>query len=110
MAQSVEITTPIPSAAAVAKRLGVSPSRFRILRDIATGRLREKRGDTKVGTLRLAYGDSFLQGWKNETPLKAVRQKTGKSLVQLIGDHEAKKLTRTVSLASKTGRHAETTR
>ena len=56
----------------------------------------------------MTYGESFLRGWRNDTPLDTVRKQTGKSLVQMIGDYEAKKKIRTVRPKSKTGKHAET--
>lgn len=48
------------------------------------GQIREKRGDTKVGTLRKEYGDDFAKGYRSDTHLEKVREDTGKSLSQLI--------------------------
>jgi hypothetical protein len=48
------------------------------------GEIREKRGDTKVGTLRKEYGDDFAEGYRADTHLETVREKEGKSLSQLV--------------------------
>jgi len=65
MKKSVEITTPIPSADAVAARLGVSKTRRQALYAIVDGRFRDmnstirsKRSDTTLGTLRKDHGNS----------------------------------------------------
>jgi hypothetical protein len=108
MKRSVLITTPIPSADEVAESLGISKSRMKTLRDIVDGRLREKRGDTQVGTLRQTYGNDFLVGWPSNTSLDSVRQKTGKSLIHLIREHKGKRSTvRAGRSNSKTGKYAK---
>jgi hypothetical protein len=33
------------------------------------GQIREKRGDTQVGTLRKEYGDNFAKGYRSDTHL-----------------------------------------
>jgi len=48
------------------------------------GRIREKRGDTEVGTLRKEYGEDFLKEYRSDTLLETVREDTGKSLAQLL--------------------------
>jgi hypothetical protein len=48
------------------------------------GQIREKRGDTQVGTLRHEYGDDFAKGYRSDTKLETVRQDTGKSLSELV--------------------------
>lgn len=48
------------------------------------GQIREKRGDTEVGTLRKEYGDGFAPGYRSDTHLETVRQDTGMSLSQLV--------------------------
>jgi hypothetical protein len=48
------------------------------------GQIREKRGDTRVGTLRNEYGPDFANGYRSDTKLETVRKDTGKSLSQLV--------------------------
>ena len=48
------------------------------------GEIREKRSDTKVGTLRQDYGPDFAKGYRADTHLGTVRKATGKSLSQLV--------------------------
>ena len=48
------------------------------------GQIREKRGDTRVGTLRREYGDGFASGYRSDTKLQTVRENTGKSLSELV--------------------------
>ena len=48
------------------------------------GQIREKRGDTLVGTLRQEYGDSFAKGYRSDTKLQTVREDTGKSLSEIV--------------------------
>jgi hypothetical protein len=48
------------------------------------GQIREKRGDTRVGTLRKEYGDNFAKGYRSDTKLETVRDATGKSLSELV--------------------------
>jgi hypothetical protein len=48
------------------------------------GQIREKRGDTLVGTLRKEYGADFAKGYRSDTKLETVREDTGKSLSQLV--------------------------
>jgi hypothetical protein len=53
-------------------------------RDRAGG-IRRKRGDTKVKTLRLEYGEHFLPEFRGNTRLDAVLKKKGvESLHQLL--------------------------
>lgn len=47
-------------------------------------RIREKRGDTLVRTLRDGYGDDFAKGYRGDTKLSTVREGEGKSLHQLV--------------------------
>lgn len=53
------------------------------------GQIREKRADTKVGTLREEYGQNFAPGFRADARLGTVREKTGESLHQLV--HNTKK-------------------
>ena len=46
--------------------------------------IREKRGDTLVGTLRQEYGDNFAKGYRSDTKLQTVREDTGKSLSEIV--------------------------
>jgi hypothetical protein len=48
------------------------------------GQIREKRGDTRVGTLRKEYGDDFAKGYRSDTKLETLREQTGKSLSKLV--------------------------
>jgi hypothetical protein len=41
------------------------------------GQIRKKRSDTKVGTLRAEYGDSFAPGYRADTKLGTVLKKEG---------------------------------
>jgi hypothetical protein len=47
------------------------------------GEIRQKRGDTLVGTLRKTYPD-FAPGVRSDARLDTVRERTGRSLSQLI--------------------------
>jgi hypothetical protein len=53
------------------------------------GRISEKHGNTKVGTLRETYGEDFLKDWRSDTHLETVREETGKSLTQLIQEYQS---------------------
>jgi len=53
----------------------------------ADGRISEKHGNTRVDTLRETYGDDFLAGRRGDTHLETVRAETGKSLSQLVREH-----------------------
>ena len=48
------------------------------------GTIREKRGDTLVGTLRKTYGEDFAPGRRSDMRLDTLREETGKSLSELI--------------------------
>lgn len=48
------------------------------------GKIRKKRGDTLVATLRKEYGSGFAPGVRGSTKLGTLRERTGKSLHQLI--------------------------
>jgi len=48
------------------------------------GEIREKRGDTKVETLRKEYGENFAKGYRSDTKLETLREKTGKSLSEIV--------------------------
>ncbi len=50
----------------------------------SSGQIREKRGDTRVGTLRKEYGENFAKGYRSDTKLETVREDTGKSLSELV--------------------------
>ena len=46
------------------------------VRDIS-GQIREKRGDTRIDTLRKTYGDSFAPGIRGDARLKTLLDRTG---------------------------------
>jgi hypothetical protein len=48
------------------------------------GTIREKRGDTRVSTLREIYGPGFAPGVRSDAKLETVRQRTGRSLSELV--------------------------
>lgn len=49
-----------------------------------SGQIREKRGDTLVGTLRGEYGPDFAKGYRSDAKLETVREDEGKSLSELV--------------------------
>jgi hypothetical protein len=55
------------------------------------GEIREKRGDTLVRTLRQEYGPDFAPGVRSDTKLSTVRERTGKSVRELVHDTPRKK-------------------
>jgi len=49
------------------------------------GEIRQKRSDTKVGTLRQTYGDDFAKGYRSDAHLGTVLKREGvETLDQLI--------------------------
>jgi len=48
------------------------------------GEIRQKRGDTLVGTLRKTYGPDFAPGVRSDTRLDTLRARTGASLSKII--------------------------
>lgn len=48
------------------------------------GEIRQKRGDTLVRTLRETYGPDFATGVRSDTCLDTLRERTGKSLSEII--------------------------
>ncbi len=48
------------------------------------GEIRQKRGDTLVGTLRETYGPDFAPSVRSDTRLDTLRERTGKSLSEMI--------------------------
>jgi hypothetical protein len=50
------------------------------------GEIRQKRGDTLVGTLRKTYGPEFASGVRSDMRLDTLRKRTGGSLSQLLKD------------------------
>jgi hypothetical protein len=48
------------------------------------GEIRQKRGDTRVSTLRKTYGPDFAPGIRGDAHLDTLRERTGKSLSQLL--------------------------
>jgi hypothetical protein len=48
------------------------------------GEIRQKRGDTLVGTLRKTYGPDFAPGVRSDTRLDTLRDRTGKSLSKIL--------------------------
>jgi len=55
------------------------------------GEIREKRGDTRVATLRREYGEHFAPGVRSDMRLDTLRERTGKSLHQLVHPTPKKK-------------------
>jgi len=54
------------------------------------GRISEKHGNTLVGTLRETYGPDFLPGVRSDAKLETIRDRTGKSLSELVKEHGKK--------------------
>jgi hypothetical protein len=54
------------------------------------GEIRQKRGDTLVRTLRETYGPNFLPGVRSDAKLATIRDRTGKSLSELVEEHDKK--------------------
>jgi len=48
------------------------------------GEIRQKRGDTLVGTLRRTYGPEFAPGVRSDMRLDALRERTRKSLSDIL--------------------------
>lgn len=48
------------------------------------GEIREKRGDTRVSTLRKEYGPDFAPGVRGDAKLSTLRERTGKSLSEML--------------------------
>jgi hypothetical protein len=48
------------------------------------GRIRQKRSDTLVETLRDEYGPDFAPGFRSDAQLGTVRDETGMSLSELV--------------------------
>ncbi len=48
------------------------------------GRIRQKRSDTLVATLREEYGPDFAPGFRSDAHLGTIRDQTGKSLSELV--------------------------
>jgi hypothetical protein len=54
------------------------------------GRISEKHGNTLVGTLRETYGPDFLPGVRSDAKLETIRDRTGKSLTELVKENDKK--------------------
>jgi hypothetical protein len=50
------------------------------------GEIRQKRGDTLVGTLRKTYGPEFAPGARSDMRLDTLRQRIRGSLSQMLKD------------------------
>ena len=50
------------------------------------GEIRQKRGDTLVGTLRKTYGPDFAPGARSDMRLDTLRNRTGESLTKMLKD------------------------
>jgi len=48
------------------------------------GEIRQKRGDTLVGTLRKIYGPEFAHGVRSDMRLDTLRERTGNSLSDML--------------------------
>lgn len=66
-------------------------NRTRVQKPPKAGEIRQKRGDTLVGTLRDEYGSNFAPGIRSDATLETLRQRTGKSLHELVHDMPKKK-------------------
>lgn len=54
----------------------------------ANGQIHQKRGDTRVDTLRQIYGDDFLADFRGDAHLSTVLDQTGaESLSRLVKEH-----------------------
>ena len=64
----------------IRERQGRKEKRFgRDNRRESHGQVREKRGDTRIDTLRQTYGDSFAPGIRGDAHLKTLLDRTGSS-------------------------------
>jgi hypothetical protein len=48
------------------------------------GEIRQKRGDTLVGTLRKTYGPEFAPGVRSDVRLDTLRERIGGSLTRML--------------------------
>jgi hypothetical protein len=49
------------------------------------GEIRNKHGDTRIGTLRRTYGEDFASGYRSDTKLRTVLEQSGaRSLSDLL--------------------------
>ena len=48
------------------------------------GEIRQKRGDTLVGTLRKTYGPDFAPGVRSDMRLDTLRERRGDSLSKIV--------------------------
>lgn len=48
------------------------------------GEIRQKRGDTLVGTLRKTYGPDFAPGARSDMRLDTLRERAGVSLSKIV--------------------------
>jgi hypothetical protein len=48
------------------------------------GEIRQKRGDTRVGTLRKTYGPDFAPGVRSDMRLDTLRDRMGSSLSKIL--------------------------
>ena len=48
------------------------------------GEIRQKRGDTLVGTLRKSYGPDFAPGVRSDMRLDTLRERKGSSLSRIL--------------------------
>jgi hypothetical protein len=48
------------------------------------GEIRQKRGDTRVRTLRKTYGPGFAPGVRSDMRLDTLREREGSSLSQIL--------------------------
>jgi hypothetical protein len=48
------------------------------------GEIRQKRGDTLVGTLRKTYGPDFASGVRSDMRLDTLRERAGHSLSKIL--------------------------
>jgi hypothetical protein len=55
-----------------------------------SGEIDRKRSDTRLDTLLGTYGDEFAPGWAGDKTLGDLRSKTGKTLSELLKEHNKK--------------------
>jgi hypothetical protein len=54
-----------------------------------SGEIHHKRGDTLVGTLRKTYGREFAAGYRSDTKLSTLLERTGSSSLREFVEHSA---------------------
>ncbi len=60
------------------------------------GEIRHKNGNTRVGTLRRIYGEDFASGYRSDTKLSTLLERTGAKSVSELITHEIFSLTESI--------------